>query len=67
MRSGSCAPVILPYALPTDGNPASAIASSRSSYAWSVSGGVLTLDASAGGDACKQRGAVLAGDWTRVG
>jgi hypothetical protein len=39
----------------------------EATYAWSVSGGVLTLEAPASGDGCKQRGGVLAGEWTRVG
>lgn len=35
-------------------------------YAWSVSAGTLTLTALGRPDACKQRGAILAGEWTRV-
>ena len=35
-------------------------------YSWSVSDGTLTLTPSGRGDACKQRGAILTGDWTRV-
>ena len=35
-------------------------------YSWSVSEGTLKLTPSGKGDACKQRGALLTGDWTRV-
>jgi hypothetical protein len=38
----------------------------EATYSWSVGDGTLTL-APLGTDACKQRGAILAGDWTRVG
>ena len=36
-------------------------------YTWSVSGNTLTLTPQGGTDSCKQRGAVMTGDWTRVG
>ncbi len=35
-------------------------------YSWSVSDRTLTLTPSSKTDACKQRGAILTGDWTRV-
>ena len=35
-------------------------------YSWSVSNGTLTLTPSTKPDDCKQRGAVITGDWTRV-
>ena len=38
----------------------------ESSYSWSVSDGVLTLTPSGKADACKQRGAIFTGEWTRV-
>jgi hypothetical protein len=34
-------------------------------YTWSVEGDTLTLAPSGGADPCKQRGAILAGEWTR--
>ena len=36
-------------------------------YAWSVSDVTLTLELAGKPDACKQRGAILTGEWTRVG
>ena len=36
-------------------------------YSWSVSGNTLTLAPQGGTDSCKQRGAVMTGDWTRAG
>jgi hypothetical protein len=38
----------------------------KSTYSWSVSEGVLTLAPASQADACKQRGALISGDWTRV-
>lgn len=35
-------------------------------YSWSVSNGTLTLTSSGKGDACKQRGTIQTGEWTRV-
>jgi hypothetical protein len=35
-------------------------------YSWSVSAGTLALAPSGKADACKQRGAILTGEWTRV-
>lgn len=36
-------------------------------YSWSVSDGTLTLEPAGNPDACKQRGAILTGEWTRPG
>jgi hypothetical protein len=38
-----------------------------SNYTWSVSGTTLTLTPVGGADACRLRGQVWAGDWSRVG
>jgi hypothetical protein len=38
----------------------------QATYSWSVSDGTLTLVPSSRPDACKQRGAIMTGDWTRV-
>jgi hypothetical protein len=35
-------------------------------YTWSVSGTTLTLAPAGGTDACRQRGEILTGTWTRV-
>lgn len=37
----------------------------ETTYTWSVDGDTLTLAPTGGTDACKQRGEVLAGEWTR--
>ncbi len=37
----------------------------ETTYSWSVEGDTLTLSPAAGTDACKQRGSILAGEWTR--
>jgi hypothetical protein len=39
----------------------------EATYTWSVSEGTLALEPAAGADACKQRGAILTGEWTRAG
>jgi hypothetical protein len=36
-------------------------------YSWSVSEGTLTLEPAGKPDACKQRGGVMTGEWTRIG
>jgi hypothetical protein len=36
-------------------------------YSWSVSGSTLTLEPAGKPDACKQRGGIVAGEWTRAG
>ena len=36
-------------------------------YSWSVKEGRLTLEPAGEPDACKQRGAIMTGEWTRVG
>jgi len=36
-------------------------------YSWTVSEGTLTLEPAGKPDACKQRGAITTGEWTRVG
>lgn len=38
----------------------------EATYSWSVSDGTLTLASSGKADACMQRGAIVAGEWTRV-
>jgi len=38
----------------------------EATYSWSVSNGTLTLAPASKADTCKQRGALLAGDWTRA-
>lgn len=38
----------------------------EATYSWSVSSGTLTLMPAGKADACKQRGAIVAGEWTRV-
>jgi hypothetical protein len=35
-------------------------------YSWSVSDGTLTLESASRADGCKQRGAIITGEWTRV-
>jgi hypothetical protein len=39
----------------------------EATYSWSVNDGVLTLAPAGRPDGCKQRGAIVTGDWTRVG
>jgi hypothetical protein len=39
----------------------------EATYFWSVSEGTLTLQPAGKPDACNQRGAILTGEWTRVG
>jgi hypothetical protein len=38
----------------------------EATYSWSVSEGTLTLAAASSADACKQRGAIVTGEWSRV-
>ena len=38
----------------------------EATYSWSVSDGTLTLEPAGKPDECKQRGAIVAGEWTRV-
>lgn len=39
----------------------------EATYTWSVSGTTLTLEPAGKPDACRQRGAIMRGDWTRTG
>lgn len=38
----------------------------ETTYTWAVSGDTLTLQPTSGTDACKQRGEIFTGEWTRV-
>ena len=39
----------------------------EATYTWSVSEGTMTLEPAGKPDGCKQRGAILTGEWTRAG